>query len=399
MLSSKSPFTRDELLPQEEMLELARKKGSLYIGIPKELSLYEKRICLTPDAVAALVAQGHRILIERKAGAYAGYTDMEYNEAGAEVTSDRERIFGCPIILKMEPPSLDELKLINPGAVLLSALQLKARNKEYFKIIQEKKITAIAFEFIRDSDNTYPAVQMLSEIAGTAAILVAGEIMASESKHIGLLLGNISGVPPTEVVVLGAGTVGLFAARAALGLGANVRVFDNSINKLRHLQSQLKQPIYTSTIQPKSLMKALMRCDIAIGAVRGHNRAPVLVSETMVENMKPGSIIVDVSIDMGGCFETSEITTHKNPYFEKHGVIHYCVPNIPSRYPKTASLAISNIISPYLFEIAETGSFDEALRFKKQLRAGVYSYKGIPTNESVASWFGIKFNDINLLLF
>lgn len=399
MLSSKSPFTRDELLPQEEMLELARKKGSLYIGMPKELSLFEKRVCLTPDAVAALVAQGHRILIERKAGVYAGYTDMEYNEAGAEVTSDRERIFGCPIILKMEPPTLDELKLINPGSVLLSALQLKARNKEYFKIIQEKKITAIAFEFIRDSDNTYPAVQMLSEIAGTAAILVAGEIMATETKHIGLLFGNISGVPPTEVVVLGAGTVGLFAARAALGLGANVRVFDNSINKLRHLQSQLKQPIYTSTIQPKSLMKALMRCDVAIGAVRGQNRAPVLVSETMVENMKAGSIIVDVSIDMGGCFETSEITTHKNPYFEKHGVIHYCVPNIPSRYPKTASLAISNIISPYLFEIAETGSFDEALRFKKQLRAGVYSYKGIPTNESVAAWFGIKFNDINLLLF
>lgn len=396
---SRSPFTRDELLPQEEMLEVIREKASLYIGIPKELSRYERRICLTPDAVSALVAQGHRILIESKAGVCSGFEDIEYTEAGAEITSDREKVYKCPIILKMDPPTLEELDLINPGAVLLSALQLKVREREYFKIIQQKKITAIAFEFIKDLDDSYPAVQTLSEIAGTASILIASEIMAVEASNTGLLFGNINGVPPTEVVILGAGTVGLFAARSALGLGANVKVFDNSINKLRQLQSQLNQPIYTSTIQPKVLMKALRRCDVAVGAVRGINRAPILVTETMVEHMKAGAIIIDVSIDMGGCFETSEITTHKNPYFEKHGVIHYCVPNIPSKYPKTASLAISNIISPYLFEIAETGSFDEALRFKKQLRAGVYSYKGIPTNQSVASWFDIKFNDINLLLF
>lgn len=399
MTKSKSPFTRRQLMPQEEMLEVVREKSALYIGIPKESSSEEKRVCLTPDAVSALVAQGHHILVEKDAGVYSGFADIDYSEAGAEISTDRERIFGCPFILKVEPPTLEELDFIAPNTVLISALQLKARNKQYFQILERKKITALAFEFIKDTDESYPAVRMLSEVAGIGSVLIAAELMSESAANSGVLFGNISGVPPTEVVVIGAGTVGMFATRSALGLGANVRVFDNSITKLRNLQAQLKQPIYTSTLQPKNLLKALMRCDVAIGAVRGENRSPILVTETMVENMKPGSVIVDVSIDMGGCFETSEMTSHDKPHFTKHGVIHYCVPNIPARYPRTASVAISNIITPYLLEIAEAGSIEQAIRFKYGLRTGVYFYKGIPTNKSVAAWFGMSYSDINLILF
>lgn len=399
MTSSRSPFTRRQLIPQEEMLEVARKKSALYIGIPKESSTQEKRVCLTPDATAALVAQGHQIIVEKDAGKFAGFSDMDYSEAGAEISTDRKRIFGCPLILKLEPPTLDELELIQPKTVIISALQLKARNKQYFKLFEKKKITALGFEFIRDTDDSYPAVRMLSEVAGTASVLIAADLMSGTDNNSGRLFGNISGVPPTEVVVIGAGTVGTFATKSAIGLGANVRVFDNSITKLRELQAQLKQPIYTSTLQPKSLLKALMRCDVAIGAVRGENRSPILVSESMVENMRLGSVIVDVSIDMGGCFETSEMTNHKNPYFIKHGVIHYCVPNISARYPRTASVAISNIITPYLLEIAEAGSIEQAIRFKYGLRSGVYFYNGISTNKSVAAWFDLSYSDINLILF
>ncbi|MBG7629357.1 MAG: alanine dehydrogenase, partial [Bacteroidetes bacterium] len=254
-----------------------------------------------------------------------------------------------------------------------------------------------AFDYIRDEHGVYSVVKALSEIAGIASILIAAEIMSSANHGNGLLMGNISGVPPTDVVILGAGTVGEFAARSAIGLGARVKVFDNSLTKLRSLQQRLGQPIYTSTIQPKTLQKALMRCDIAIGAIRGQSRSPIVVSESMVENMKDGAVIVDVSIDRGGCFETSELTTHKIPTIQKHGVIHYCVPNIPSRYSRTASVSISNIFTPYLLNISEEGGFENAARFDKSLQKGMYFYHGILTNRTVADWFNLPFRDINLL--
>jgi alanine dehydrogenase len=396
---SLSPFTKQQLLPQEEKLEIARYKSDLFIGIPKETSYQERRICLTPDAVHSLTAHGHRILMETGAGESSSYTDKEYSDAGAEITNDTQKVLSCPMLLKVEPPTMTEIEMMNPNSVIISAIQLKTRKKEYFEALTKKKITALAFEYIKDEDGSYPAVKSLSEIAGTASILIAAELMINNQFGKGLLFGNITGVPPTDVVIIGAGTVGEFAAKTALGLGANVKIFDNSITKLRRLQNNLSQRVFTSTIQPKSLLKALRRCDVAIGAMRGKERCPVVVTETMVEHMKKGAVIVDVSIDTGGCFESSEITTHEKPTFIKSNVIHYCVPNIPSRYSKTASLSISNIITPYLLQIAEDGGLESALRCHKGLKNGVYLYHGILTNKAIGDWFNLPDSDINLIVF
>ncbi len=394
-----SPFSKQELIPQEETLEVLRQKGELFIGIPKENQFQEKRICLTPDAVNALTSNGHRVLIESGAGDAANFTDLDYTQAGATITKDTKKVFSCPLLLKVEPPTLSEIQYINPQTTIISALQIKTQSKSYFEELAKKRITAIAFEFIRDEDGNYPAVRSLSEIAGISSVLIAAEIMAATNQGNGLMFGNITGVPPLEVVILGAGTVGEFAARSAIGLGANVKIFDNSITKLRNVQSNLQQIVYTSTLQPKNLLKSLKRCDVAIGAMRGRDRSPVVVSQTMVEHMKKGSVIIDVSIDMGGCFETSELTTHDKPIIEKFGVKHYGVPNIPARYPKTSSVSISNIFTPYLLKIGEDGGLENSLRFDKGLRNGLYLYHGILTNKTVGEWFDLKHSDINFLIF
>ena len=399
MSQPKSPFSKSQLIPQEETLEVVHDRKKLTIGVPKETHFQETRICLTPDAVAALVANGHQVLIETQAGIQAGFTDQNFSEAGAQICNDTQQVYSCPLVLKVEPPTLEELEWIKPKTVLISALQLKTQSKAYFETLAKKKITALAFEFIKDEDGSYPAVKALSEIAGTASVLIAAELMVNQQESNGLLFGNISGVPPLEVVVIGAGTVGQYAVRSALGLGANVKVFDNSITKLRRIQSKAGRPLFTSTIQPKNLLKALLRCDVAIGAVRGKHRSPVIVTEAMIQQMKPGAVIIDVSVDMGGCFETTEMTSHDHPTTVKHGVIHYGVPNIPARYPKTATLSLSNIFTPYLLNIADYGGLEEAIRFDAGLKHGLYFYRGILTNKAVADWFDLNYSDINLLIF
>lgn len=394
-----SPFTKEQLLPQEETLEIARQKSQLFIGMPKESSFQERRICLTPDSVNALTYQGHRVMIESGAGVSSSYSDKEYSDAGAEITLDTKKVFGCPIILKVAPPTVAEIEMMHSKTILLSAIQLKTRKKLYFEALSRKKVTALAFEYLKDEDGSYPAVKSLSEIAGTASILIAAELMITNEFGKGLLFGNITGVAPTEVVIIGAGTAGEFAAKTAIGLGASVKVFDNSITKLRRLQNNLNQRIFTSTLQQKALLKALRRCDVAIGAMRGKERCPVVVTETMVEHMKKGAVIVDISIDTGGCFETSEVTTHEKPTFLKSNVLHYCVPNIPSRYSKTASLSISNIITPYLLQIAEDGGIESSIRCNAGLKNGIYLYHGILTNKAIGDWFDLPDNDINLIVF
>ena len=387
------------LLPKEEMLEIAKKKGSLYIGIPKETSFQERRVALVPEAVSLLVANGHHVKVESKCGEGASFTDRDYSEAGAEICHSPEDIFKCDIVFKVAPPSEEEVEMMSGNQTLISALQISIQPREILQQLGTKKITAIAWDYIRDDSGAFPVVRTMGEIAGTTSILLAGDLLSCFNQGKGMMLGGVAGVQPTEVVVIGAGTVGEYAARAALGLGASVKVFDNSLTKLRRLQNNIGNRVYTSVIQPKVLAKALMRADVAIGALRASlGRTPCVVTEEMVEHMKEGSVIVDVSIDQGGCFETSRVTSHDKPTFMEHGVVHYCVPNIPSRVSRTASFALSNIFAPILLDMGDKGGARELIQRDPGFRSGVYMYKGVLTSEVLGKVFNLKYKDIELLL-
>jgi alanine dehydrogenase len=395
----KKLIQQGSLLPKEEMLEITRKKGSLYIGIPKESSFQERRVALVPEAVSLLVANGHRVKIETKSGIGANFTDNDYSEAGAEICHDPREIFQCDIIFKVAPPSEEEVEMMSGNQTLISALQISIQPKVILQKLMQKKITAVAWDYIRDDEGVYPVVRTMGEIAGTTSILVAGELLSSFSEGKGIMLGGIAGVSPTEVVVIGAGTVGEFATRAALGLGASVKVFDSSLSRLRRLQNDIGVRIYTSVLNPKVLDKSLRRADVVIGALRSPlGRTPCVVTEEMIQSMKPGSVVVDVSIDQGGCFETSRVTNHIEPTFVKHGVIHYCVPNIASRVARTASFALSNIFSPILLDMGDQGGCRDLIVNDIGFRSGVYIYKGALTSEVLGKVFDLKYKDIELLL-
>jgi alanine dehydrogenase len=395
----KSLIQKGSLLPKEEMLEVRKKKGSLFIGIPKETSFQERRVALVPEAVTLLVSNGHQVIMETKAGEGSNFTDNEYSEAGAQIVYDRKSIYSCDIILKVAPPSEEEVELMIGNQTFISALQISTQPKEILQKLTAKKVTAIAWDYIQDEEGVFSIVRTMGEIAGTTSILVAGELLSSFSHGKGMMLGGIAGVQPTEVVVIGAGTVGEFATRAALGLGASVKVFDNSLTRLRRLQNDLSLRVYTSIIQPKVLAKAIRRADVVIGALRSPiGRTPCVVSEEMIQEMKSGSVLVDVSIDQGGCFETSRVTNHIEPTFIKHGVVHYCVPNIASRVSRTASFALSNTFSPMILEMGEKGGVNDLIRTHSGFRNGVYMYKGILTNEVLGKVFDLKYKDIHLLL-
>lgn len=395
----KNLMKEGSFLPKEEMLEIARKKGKLYIGIPKETSFQEKRVSLVPEAVSLLVANGHRVKIESQSGQLSNFSDTEYSEAGAEICYDRAEVFKCDIIFKVAPPSEEEVELMPGNQTLISALQISVQPKVILQKLMQKKITAVAWDYIQDEEGVFPVVRTMGEIAGTTSMIIAAELLSSFENGKGIMLGGVAGVQPAEVVVIGAGTVGEFAVRAALGLGASVKVFDSSLSRLRRLQNNIGTRIFTSVLQPKVLAKSIMRADVAIGAVRAPlGRTPCIVTEEMVSEMKSGSVIVDVSIDQGGCFETSEVTNHNNPTFVKHEVIHYCVPNIASRVSRTASFALSNIFSPILLEMGDQGGCKELIKNDAGFRSGVYMYKGTLTSEVLGKVFNLKYKSIELLV-
>lgn len=395
----KSLFKEGKLIPQEEMLEIKRKRGALQIGIPRETSFQEKRVALVPEAVAFLVANGHQVKVESKSGELANFPDTEYSEAGAEICYSREEIFQCDIILKIAPPSEEEIEMLKGHQTLISALQLSSQPKKVLQKLMEKKMTAAAWDYIQDDDGVFPIVRSMGEIAGTTSILIAGELLSSYSHGKGMMLGGIAGVQPTEVVIIGAGTVAEYAAKAALALGASIKIFDHSLSHLRRLQNNIGTRPYTSVLQPKLLTKAIKRADVAIGAVRStFGRTPCIVTEEMVKQMKPGSVIIDVSIDQGGCFETSHVTNHKNPTYVKDGIIHYCVPNIASRVSRTASFALSNVFSPLLKDMGDHGGCAELIKNDHGFRSGVYMYKGCLTSQILGDIFGLKYKDIELLI-
>lgn len=387
------------LLPQESLLEVGKLRKDLFIGIPKETSFQEHRIPLVPDAVGLLVSNGHRILIETNAGSTANFTDSDFSEAGAQIAYSTEEVYKADLILKVAPPSLEELEYLKDKQSLMSILQVGMQPQGYLQKLSSKKVTALAYEYLKDETHIYPVIQAMSEIVGSAVILIASELLSNSSGGKGELLGGVPGIPPTEVVIIGAGTVSEYAARAAMGLGANVKIFDTSVYKLRRIQRNLGSRVHTSVISPAGLLKALKTCDVAIGAILSkEGRSPIIVSEEMVSEMRFGSVIIDVSIDQGGCFETSEVTNHSNPVFRKYGVVHYCVPNIASRVSRTASHALSNIFTPILLNMGEEGGVDALLWRDTHVRSAAYLYKGVVTNRFVAEHCKLPFRDLNLLM-
>jgi alanine dehydrogenase len=386
------------LLPQEEVLQISERNSELVIGIPKEESFQEKRVALVPEAVALLVARGHQVLVESGAGGQAHYSDTDYSESGARIVYDRRQVFQTGMVIKVEPPTLEEVELMGLRQTLISALQWTVQPKGLLEALAQKKTTAIAWDFLQNDNGIFPLVRAMGEIAGNSAVLIAGDLLAGPEGR-GTLFGGVSGVRPTEVVIIGAGTVAEFAARAAIGLGATVKVFDNSPHRLIRLQNALGQRLWTSTVQPSVLQEALKTADVAIGAIRGSGqRTPLVVSEPMVAGMRRGTVIVDVTIDRGGCFETSRITSHERPTFTELDVIHYCVPNMPSRVSRTASKALSNIMAPLLLDFAADGGVEASIRRNHLARSGVYIFNGNITHSALAEEAGLPFKDLDLLL-
>lgn len=389
----------EHLIPQEEMLEVKRPKSQLIIGVPREIPSQENRVSLVPDGVALLCSEGHQVWLEEGAGVNAHFTDHEYSEAGAHIIQQRQEVFRSDILLKVSPITFEEMEWLRPRQTLISAVQAGMQCEDYFRILLSKKVTALAYENIRDKTNQLAVIRAMSEIAGSTSIFIAAEYLADPEYGTGKMFGGFTGITPTEVVIIGAGTVGEFAARSAIGLGAQVKIFDNSVYRLRRLQSNLGMRIYSSILHPKVLLDALRSTDVLIGAVHAREgRTPCLISEEMISLMKEGSVVIDVSIDQGGCFETSRPTTHKSPVYKEHGVIHYAVPNIPSKVPKTASQALNNIIVPIIMEIGVEGGVENLIKRDYGVRQGVYSYNGILTNRFISNTYNIPFQDIGLLL-
>ncbi len=383
----------------EETLDIKPKGEQLYIGIPKEIAFQENRIALTPDAVSVLVNNGHQVVVEHNAGEASHFPDKDYSEAGAKIVFERKEVFKAPILVKSAPIIEEDLPLLQLNQIIISPIHISIIKAELLQKMMDKKITAISFENLKDDSGSYPIVRSMSEIAGSAVMLIAAQYLSSANHGKGVLLGGISGIAPTKIIIIGAGIVGEYAARAALSLGASVKVFDNSVYRLKRLQNTIGQRLWTSVIEPRMLAKQLKSCEVAVGALNSSSgRTPMVVSEEMVSNMRPGSVVIDVSIDRGGCFETSEITSHEEPVFLKYGVIHYCVPNIPSVFSRTASQAISNVLMPLLLEAGEEGGFENLIWHKVHLRNGIYMFKGALTNFYLSERFNLKYTDLNLLI-
>ena len=383
----------------EETLDVKPKAEGMYIGIPKETAFQENRIALTPDAVSVLISNGHKVVIEHNAGEASHFRDKDYSEAGAKIVYDRAEVFKVPLIVKSAPIIDEDIPLLQLNQIIVSPIHISVLKVELLRKMMDKRITAISFENLKDDSDSYPIVRSMSEIAGSAVMLIAAQYLGSSNHGKGVLLGGISGIAPTKVIIIGAGIVGEYAASAALALGASVKVFDNSVYRLKRLQNNIGQRLWTSVIEPRMLAKQLKTCEVAVGALGSETgRTPMVVTEEMVSNMRPGSVVIDVSVDRGGCFETSEITSHEHPIFMKYGVIHYCVPNIPSGFARTASQAISNVLMPLLLEAGEEGGFEKLLWHKIHLRSGIYLFKGALTNFYLSQRFDLKYTDLNLLI-
>lgn len=387
------------LLTEEAPLPTRKARQNISIGIPKEQSSQEKRVVLSPEAVGILANNGLNVKVETGAGLAAKFKDQDFSDAGAEIVYLAKEAYETDVVLKVDPPTLEEIEFMHVGSCLISSLQLERQDPEFINKLNSRKITALAFEYLEDKVGGMPVVRAMSEIAGSTVMLIAAEYLSSVNNGKGLIMGGVTGVPPTQVVIIGAGTVSEYAARTALGLGANIKIFDNHIYKLRRIKQLLGQQVHTSTIDNFSLNQALSEADVVIGALRAEKgRNKIVVNEEMVANMMHGSIIIDVGIDQGGCVETSSTTTHDEPIFLKHGIIHYCVPNIASRVARTGSYSLSNIFTPIILQMVDLGGAEEMIFNYKWFLKGVYTYRGSLTNAYMGRKFGIQHKELQLLL-
>jgi alanine dehydrogenase len=392
-------LTSETLEPQAQYLERKPGDRSLFIGVPLETTLLENRVALVPNSVRSLVAAGHRVVVQAGAGDQSNFTDHEYSEAGAEIKQDAREVYKAEVLMKVAPPALDEISMLHPDQILISPLQIPIINAEYIDALRKKRVIAVAMEYLQADDGSFPVVRIMSEIAGISAMHTAAELLSNVRGGRGVLLGGVSGVPPAKVVILGAGVVGEYAIRTALGLGVSIRVFDDDVYKLMRIQKLLGRQLHTSTINPVYLEYQLLSADVVIGAIHSkEGRTPMVVTETMVSKMKAGSVIIDVSIDQGGCIETSHVTSHDKPTFTKYDVIHYCVPNIASKVSRTSSVAVSNILTPILLKAGGAGSVERLLFTSPGLRHGIYTYKGCVTNEYLSRRFEMKYTALDLLI-
>jgi alanine dehydrogenase len=392
------PISGSMLLPREEMLELRQREKKIVIGIPSDLHKVEYRVPLTPQAVDLLVSHGHEIWMETGAGRQASYSDKEYSEAGARIVEKREEVMQCDIILRVAPFDAEETGMLRVGQVIISNMQLQSHCSESIEKLMQKKMTCIAYEYLENEEGFLPFVHQMSQISGITSITIASEYLSNSRGGKGVLFGNVTGITPAELVIIGSGTAAEFAARAALGLGIIVKVFDTSVERLSRLEEKLGRQIFTSVFYPKVLKKALLSADAVVGAQPFNETPAFRVTAEMVRHVKEGAIIIDLNASQGGCFETSHLTDLNNPVFRNKGVVHYCVPNIPSLVARTASISLSNILIPELLAIGENGGIDHYIKSSRGFRKGVYLYRGILTSKDVGDQFNLPVKDIDLLL-
>ena len=397
--SEKVSFGNTAFMTKEERLETTVKNRRITIGIPSDKKEDEKRVALTPEAVNLLVESDNEVIIQKGAGLGANYTDKDYAENGAVITDSPARVYSADVVIKVAPFNNKETEYLRGNQVVMSYLNVLKLNEETLGKLIRKKVTAIAFEKIRDDNNVLPVVESMSEISGITSLLIASEYLSNMHGGKGVLLGGITGVTPTEVIIIGANTAGEYAARAAIGLGSIVKIFDNSLHRLRKFQNILGQRLQTSVFHPQVLRKALASADVLIGAIELEDLRPwYYITEDMVRNMKKGAVVIDLSIDRGGCIETTECRAMKDPVYEKHGVIHFSAWNLPSRVARTASIALSNVFTPLLQSLADAGGITQLLKSDQGVRNGAYLYNGMLTNETLGQKFGIISKDLDLLI-
>ncbi|MCX8474101.1 MAG: alanine dehydrogenase [Sediminibacterium sp.] len=387
--------TSQYVQPLEDWIGAISQNSYLQLGLPKEETMFENRISLTPEAVGILVHNGFKIYIEKDAGIKSGFRNETYVEYGA-IIADKEQVLASPIILKTAPLLEEEVQLIQPEALVISPIHYAMTKKETIAAMIEKKLKAISYEKFCDKNGALPIVKSMSEIAGSASILIAASYLNCFNHGPGILLGGITGIPPTKIIIIGAGTVGEFAARSALALGASVKVFDNDISRLKRLENNIGQRLWTSTLEPNILSKQLKNADIAIGALHSyHGKTPLIVTAEMVKRMRAGSVIIDIAIDRGGVFETSRLTNHHEPTFIEHNVVHYAVPNIPSAYSRTASGAISNILCSFLIKLGLEGNVEDLIKISPFYSKGFYLYRGLVCDTFIHRKFGYPLTSFN----